>query len=517
MNSDFLNSANVMNLFFLLNNDTPHSDKLKLVKLLEDKVNPGMFKSRVFAELSHEIVPFIEKFYSILPKTVQCITDFLDSEQSIYANTVLLAGLAGELNKDPSFYRDLFEREIGKNRPNYAALLKIANKIPDLEETDKQEKIYKKMVPPVYMDIQNSYRYFNLFMRLSDLDEETSEKILEALKDKMIRHKLNSYDISEILSNFTIPRTYQQRQFQEKGVELIAERVGKMFRWTSSQLEFMLASINGRSIHCTKLLEILAEKTLNKNNWINTSEFAQIYHQFADAEFPYERYFETSAKRMEEAANFRWDLVPGLIEPFAQLNFQDRQWAQDAVRALLKRGDTFNMPIYKARVLWASHMTLGADDEITQKLAEEFINVDINKESYASQMQMLTQLLHLYPSDRNRDAQDHFYERLNSYNWSGIHKRRRESISTDLKKFGFENESGISEQKLNVPFYLPKENVAIWPTSNDIYLRNGPNMWKGIHVQHKDMIEKAGIKVLTPQLKDMNELTEEKANEIIRS
>jgi len=70
MNSDFLNSANVMNLFFLLNNDTPHSDKLKLVKLLEDKVNPGMFKSRVFAELSHEIVPFIEKFYSILPKTV---------------------------------------------------------------------------------------------------------------------------------------------------------------------------------------------------------------------------------------------------------------------------------------------------------------------------------------------------------------------------------------------------------------------------------------------------------------
>jgi len=124
-----------------------------------------------------------------------------------------LAGLAGELNKDPSFYRDLFEREIGKNRPNYAALLKIANKIPDLEETDKQEKIYKKMVPPVYMDIQNSYRYFNLFMRLSDLDEETSEKILEALKDKMIRHKLNSYDISEILSNFTIPRTYQQRQF----------------------------------------------------------------------------------------------------------------------------------------------------------------------------------------------------------------------------------------------------------------------------------------------------------------
>jgi len=107
---------------------------------------------------------------------------------------------------------------------------------------------------------------------------------------------------------------------------------------------------------------------------------------------------------MEEAANFRWDFVPGLIEPFALLNFQDRQWAQDAVRTLLKREDTFNSPLYKARVLWASHMTLGADDEITQKLAGEFTNVDMSKLSYASNMQMLTQLLHLYPSEKNRDA-----------------------------------------------------------------------------------------------------------------
>ena len=124
-----------------------------------------------------------------------------------------MAGLVGDLNKDPSYYNDLFKREIAKTRPNYASLLKISNKIPDLDEIEKQEKITKNMVPPAYMDIHNSYRNFNLFMRLSDLDEDTTDKILDALKDKMRRHKLNSYDISEILSNFTIPRTYQQRQF----------------------------------------------------------------------------------------------------------------------------------------------------------------------------------------------------------------------------------------------------------------------------------------------------------------
>ena len=129
----------------------------------------------------------------------------------------------------------------------------------------------------------------------------------------------------------------------------------------------------------------------------------------------------------------------------------------------------------------------------------------------------MTQLLHLYPNEKNSEAQNEYYDRLTSYPWSGINKRRRDAISDAMKSVGFENEFGIAEQKLNVPFYLPKENVAIWPTSLNIYLRNGPNMWKGIHVQHKDMLEKAGVKVLTPQLSELSELTEEKMNEIINS
>lgn len=162
-------------------------------------------------------------------------------------------------------------------------------------------------------------------------------------------------------------------------------------------------------------------------------------------------------------------------------------------------------------------MTLGADDEITQRLAEDFSSATLRNEMNPANLQMMTQLLHLYPNSELAQEQDQFYERLNSFNWSGINKHRRESISDEMSNLGFENESGIAEQKLNVPFYLPKENVAIWPTSNYIFQRNGPNMWKGIHVQHKDMIEKAGVKVLTPSLGELNDLTEEKINEIIRS
>ena len=86
-----------------------------------------------------------------------------------------------------------------------------------------------------------------------------------------------------------------------------------------------------------------------------------------------------------------------------------------------------------------------------------------------------------------------------------------------MADLGFETEHGIKDAKLNVPFYLPKENVAIWPTSVHVYLRNGPNIWKGIHVAQKEMLEKLGVKVQTPSLYSMNDLSEEKINEIISS
>ena len=55
INSDFLTSGNVLNLFFLLNNETQHAEKIKLVKLIEQTATPDMFRQRVFNELIHEI------------------------------------------------------------------------------------------------------------------------------------------------------------------------------------------------------------------------------------------------------------------------------------------------------------------------------------------------------------------------------------------------------------------------------------------------------------------------------
>ena len=77
INNDFLNWGSILNMFYLLNNETPHDVKMKLVKLLEQTVNADMFRSRVFNELSHEILPFIEKYFSKLPNTVAAINEYI--------------------------------------------------------------------------------------------------------------------------------------------------------------------------------------------------------------------------------------------------------------------------------------------------------------------------------------------------------------------------------------------------------------------------------------------------------
>lgn len=104
LNSSQLSTENVLNLFFLMKNETKHGDKLKVVRLLEQVVCQQMFVSRVFQELIPELVPFIEKFYSIMPRFVEELTTFLNGQERIFSNTVVLAGLAGNLEKEPSWY-----------------------------------------------------------------------------------------------------------------------------------------------------------------------------------------------------------------------------------------------------------------------------------------------------------------------------------------------------------------------------------------------------------------------------
>lgn len=519
INSLLLNPANVINLFFLLNNQTRHEEKLKLAKLLEQVATPEMFNSRVFIENVPEIVPFIEKFQTIMPQTIQALMDYLNGSDNIHNTTAALAGLAGDLDKEDSWYTALYEREMVKHKPNYAALIKIASKLPDMDAQQLKEKIYDKMVPEGYLGINDTWRHFNLFMKHSDLDQSTQEKIIEALRDKTLKGRLNAYDLSVLISYFALPRSIEQRDFLHRGVEVINERVQRMYRWNPNQIDFMLDSINGKSLVCPSLLETLVERVLAKKNLFNNYEFAEIFARFGHAEFIHDTYYEQAAQRISEnASQFRWDTVPNLVSQFSLLNYHNRPWAQDAVRALLtNREYEFQNPILRAKCLWAAHTTLGADDEVTQQQADIFTSLKLKKDIQPDGMQMLSQLLHLYPNEQNADAQQSYYDHLSQYNWTGIIDRRRDAISDEMKSFGFETESGIADHKLNVPFYLPKENVAIWPTSINLYLRNGPNIWKGMHEQHRQLIEKAGVKVLTPSLSEMSDLTEEKINDIIRS
>lgn len=100
-----------------------------------------------------------------------------------------------------------------------------------MDDAQLQESIYKNMVPKRFLGANDSWRHFNLFMKNSDLNEETSDAIIEAMREKMMKFRLNSYDMANILGHMTVPRTAPQRQFFERGIGVINERLERMHRW----------------------------------------------------------------------------------------------------------------------------------------------------------------------------------------------------------------------------------------------------------------------------------------------
>jgi hypothetical protein len=83
-----------------------------------------------------------------------------------------------------------------------------------------------------------------------------------------------------------------------------------------------------------------------------------------------------------------------------------------------------------------------------------------------------------------------------------------EYIENRLKKVGIESKSEVDGVELSAPFYLPAQNVVLWPFSPLAYLKNAKAVKPLVKAQI-DLITEAGVNVKSPGLGYFKKLSDE--------